>query len=456
MQNFIFISPGFPGNYENFCVALRSCGVNVLGIGDTPYDALSPRLRSVLTEYYRVENMENYDDMFRAVAFLSFRHGKIDYLESNNEYWLEQDARLREDFHITTGLQPKDMEPIKYKSKMKAGYQKAGVPCARFHLVQDLASAQAFIRTVGYPVIVKPDCGVGASDTWKIQNDEDLKRFFCNLPSVPYIMEEFVPGEICSYDAIVNSRGTPLFETGNISPVSIMDCVNEHDSIRFYIVDRLADDLETCGRACLKAFRVRSRFVHLEFFRLLEDHPYLGKKGQIVGLEVNMRPSGGPTPDMINFAYSTDCYQHYADMMIHDRLRHQTKATPCFCAYVGRWKEIPYVHSHCEIIDRFSGSLKIAEELPEVLAHGMGNYMYLAKLESRDAMDAFFRYALEVQTEKTPEEAGGAADSGKIEADPAERAGGAKPASPGKKSAASGKAPSRRRKTSGTAEQPSR
>ena len=55
MKNFIFISPAFPGNYENFCIALKANGVNVLGIGDTPYDSLSSRLRGTLTEYYRVE-----------------------------------------------------------------------------------------------------------------------------------------------------------------------------------------------------------------------------------------------------------------------------------------------------------------------------------------------------------------------------------------------------------------
>ncbi len=395
MRNFIFISPAFPANYENFCAALKADGVNVLGIGDTPYETLSQRLKDTLTEYYRVENMENYDEMFRAVTFLSFRHGKIDWLESNNEYWLEQDARLREDFHITTGLYPKDMALIKHKSRMKESYKKAGVPAARWQIVSDLKSAEDFIRQVGYPVIVKPDSGVGASDTWKIQNERDLKSFFCNLPSTPYIMEEFVPGEICSYDAIVNSKGRVLFETGNITPISIMDCVNDHDSIRFYIVDKVADDLRQCGRACLKAFHVRSRFVHLEFFRLLEDHAYLGPAGTVVGLEVNMRPSGGPTPDMVNFAYSTDCYQHYADMMVYDRLLHQTGATPCFCAYVGRWKEVSYVHSHAQILEKFQDSLKLSEELPEVLAHGMGNHMYLAKLESRSEMDEFFRYLLE-------------------------------------------------------------
>jgi biotin carboxylase len=93
-----------------------------------------------------------------------------------------QDAKLREDFHITTGLQPKDMALVKYKSKMKAGYEKAGIPTARYHLVTTLSEAKKFIRQVGYPVIVKPDSGVGASDTWKIQDEAQLKSFFCNLP----------------------------------------------------------------------------------------------------------------------------------------------------------------------------------------------------------------------------------------------------------------------------------
>ena len=33
MRNFIFISPHFPTNYENFCVRLHENGVNVFGIG---------------------------------------------------------------------------------------------------------------------------------------------------------------------------------------------------------------------------------------------------------------------------------------------------------------------------------------------------------------------------------------------------------------------------------------
>ena len=109
MKNVIFISPNFPANYWLFCRELKANGMNVLGIGDERYERLEPGLRENLTEYYKVDNLENYDSVYRAVAFLIFKHGPIDWLESNNEYWLERDAKLRTAFHITTGFQEADI-----------------------------------------------------------------------------------------------------------------------------------------------------------------------------------------------------------------------------------------------------------------------------------------------------------------------------------------------------------
>ena len=78
MKNFIFISPNFPTNYWKFCAELKKNGMNVLGIGDCPYDDLMPELRGSLSEYFKVSSLENYEEVFRAVAFLTYRHGKID------------------------------------------------------------------------------------------------------------------------------------------------------------------------------------------------------------------------------------------------------------------------------------------------------------------------------------------------------------------------------------------
>ena len=95
-MNFIFVSPHFPNTYWNFCDRLHRNGVNVLGIGDAPFDEIPGELKHCLTEYYRVDNLGSYEEMLRAVAYFTFHYGKIDWIESNNEYWLEMDAQLRD------------------------------------------------------------------------------------------------------------------------------------------------------------------------------------------------------------------------------------------------------------------------------------------------------------------------------------------------------------------------
>ena len=305
MRNFVFISPNFPTNYGMFCRELKNNGINVLGIGDQPYDELNPSLRDSLNEYYKVSNLENNDEVYRAIAYFIFKHGRIEWIESNNEYWLERDAKLRTDFNVTTSFQANDIPRIKFKSKMKEFYTKAGLSVARYHMVDEYDNAKKFIDEVGYPVVAKPDNGVGASHTFKIENDEQLGAFFAQKwDDTIYIMEEFVHGEVNSYDAIIDSNGEPIFETGNVTPGSIMDIVNNNDNSIYYIVKDLPEDTRAAGRATVKSFGVKSRFVHFEFFRLLQDQEGLGKKGDIMALEVNMRPCGGFTPDMINFAHS--------------------------------------------------------------------------------------------------------------------------------------------------------
>ena len=148
VKNLVFISPNFPTNYWQFCHELRNNGMNVLGIGEQPYDELLPQLKQSLTEYYKVSNLENYDEVYRAVAFFAFKYGRIDFLESNNEYWLEQDAALRTDFNITTGFHTCDIPRIKYKSKMKEYYKKAGIVTARYHQVKDIKGCRTFLKKV--------------------------------------------------------------------------------------------------------------------------------------------------------------------------------------------------------------------------------------------------------------------------------------------------------------------
>ena len=390
MKNFVFISPNFPTNYWMFCRELKNNGLNVLGIGDQPYDDLNPNLKESLNEYYKVSNLENSEEVYRAIAFFIFKYGRIDWLESNNEYWLERDAKLRTDFNITSGFQTGDIPYIKYKSKMKTNYIKAGIPVARYHLADTLEAALEFIKEVGYPVVAKPDNGVGASHTFKISSDEEMAAFFDQKwDGVPYIMEEFINAEVNSYDAIIDSNGEPIFETGNVTPNSIMDVVNNMDNSIYYIVKDLPEDTRAAGRATVKSFGVKSRFVHFEFFRLLEDHEGLGKKGDVMALEVNMRPCGGFTPDMINFAHSTDVYKIWADMIAFDKST-MPVGEHAYCAFAGLRDGKNFAMSHDDIMWKYGSQMKMVERIPDVLSGAMGNQMYVATFPTKEDMDAFY------------------------------------------------------------------
>lgn len=394
MKNFVFISPNFPTNYWQFCKELKNNGLNVLGIGDQPYNELSWDLKNSLNEYYKVSSLENEDEVYRAVAFFIHKYGRIDWLESNNEYWLERDAKLRTDFNITSGFHTCDMPKIKYKSKMKEYYTKAGIPVARYHLVDNIENCFAFVEEVGYPVVAKPDNGVGASDTYKIKDEEDMYEFFNKKASdVLYIMEEFITAEICSYDAIIDSNGEPMFEAGNVTPFSLMDVVNNADDSIYYIVKDLPEDTRATGRATVKSFGVKSRFVHFEFFRLTKDQ-HIGKKGQIVALEVNMRPSGGFSPDMINFARNSNVYKIWADMIAFD---HSTSPVGrhAYCAFAGLRDAKEYAMSHDDIMTKYGHCMKMVDRIPDALSGAMGNQMYMATFDTEEEMKTFYKDVLE-------------------------------------------------------------
>lgn len=392
-MNFIFISPHFPKTYWNFCDRLRCNGVNVLGIGDAPFDEIPYELKDCLTEYYRVDNLGNYDEMVRAVGYFTFHYGKIDWLESNNEYWLEMDAQLRTDFNITTGAQNDFIERIKFKSKMKESYRAAGVPVARHHMVCTIDAARAFIRTVGYPVIVKPDNGCGAEATYKLKNEDDLQNFFAHLPAIPYIMEEYINGTIVSFDGVADSHCVLLFYTSNVFPTPLLDIVSQKGDLAYWTQKSVPAALKDVGFRTIKAFGAKSRFFHCEFFQLNEDKPGLGKKGDYVALEVNMRPAGGYTPDMINFANSVDCYQIWADMVCYDEVRHLDLNGPkYYCVYASRRDCHSYKHSHEQILARYGSRLKMCDELPLALRLDMGDRMYTANVRTSVERDAFIRY----------------------------------------------------------------
>lgn len=366
-MNCVFLSPHFPAQYHRFCAQLKQAGANVLGIADAPYDSLPDEVRAALTEYYRVERMEDYEEMLRACGYFTHRYGKIDRIDSLNEYWLALEARLRDDFNIF-GIRSSDIGMIRRKSEMKERFRVAGVPVAAGWVVDSLEAARDLIGETGYPVVAKPDAGVGALDTFRIDSDTDLVRFFAHKPQVDYIIEAFVQGTITSFDGLCDAAGRPIFTTAHVFSQGIMETVNEARHIAYYSLRDIPPALEDAGRRCLEAFRVRERFFHIEFFHTGGDH--------YTALEVNMRPPGGFTTDMFNYACDIDIYRIWAELLVHGRTEVDF-ARKYHCCYASRKNGLPYFYSHDEILARYGGCMCQVDRVPGVFASALGDMGYI-------------------------------------------------------------------------------
>jgi len=370
-MNFVFLSPHFPPNYYRFAVALKNQGVNVLGLGDEYYDALRPELKSALAEYYRVNDMHNYDELLRALGYFTYKHGRIDRLDSQSEYWLETESRLRTDFNVT-GIRSDQIDRAKRKSLMRETYLKAGVKVARGGIVRSMEEALKLVKQTGYPLVAKPDIGVGAAATYKIQNESELGLFFKNKPPVDYVFEEFVRGQIFTFDGLTDRDGTPVFTNSMVYSKGIMETVLEDDLVYYYTLREIPDDLMELGCRVLEAFDVRERFFHFEFFRQEGT-------GDLLALEVNLRPPGGLTTDMFNYACDFDIYNGWASIIAGNGFPYPDYTHKYFCCYASRKNNRLYKHNEHEILSTFGEYVRHHEPISGIFSRALGDYGYIVR-----------------------------------------------------------------------------
>jgi hypothetical protein len=114
--------------------------------------------------------------------------------------------------------------------------------------------------------------------------------------------------------------------------------------------------------------------------------------GDFVALEVNMRPAGGYTPDMMDFAHSTDVYQIYADMVCNDARRLPESHEHFYCVYASRKDGHRYARTHGEIMARYGADMVMQEEMPPMNWPQMGRYMYTARLRRLEEVQAFIDF----------------------------------------------------------------
>lgn len=385
-MNYLLVSPNFPISQEFFAKGLKEKGINVLGVGSESYDALSQTLKDNLVEYFRVNDLEDYEEVFRAVAFLTYKHGKIDRIESNNEYWLELDARLREDFNVY-GVKPKQLELTKYKSKMKTMFKEAGARVAKGYAANNKEELNGILKKLELPLIAKPDNGVGSANTYKLLTQRDVEEFINEWnEKVSYFFEEFVEnGGLCTYDGLINQHGDIVFETSFIYTQPTLDLVNNELDYANIIEPNIDPKLKELGQRIVYKFGMRERFFHIEFFRLPD--------GEYIALEYNNRIAGGTCIDLYNYSYNISLYEIYADVVLDKKIK--DIVTNKYTLSLSRRNRYQYKNSLEDIKAKYSYSIRMITTVPEVFSAAMGNTIIIISVENKEQITEVMNYVHE-------------------------------------------------------------
>ena len=376
-MNYLLVSPNFPISQESFARKLVEKGVRVLGIGSENYDNLTDGLKNSLTEYYKVNDLENYEEVLRGVAFLIYKHGVIDRVESNNEYWLTLDSIIREQFNIP-GVKPKNLDFTKYKSKMKERFIKAEVPVAKGRAVKTIKELEKAIKDIKLPVIAKPDNGVGANNTFKLLSKEDVEIFENQWnQDVVYFIESYVDnGILCTYDGLIDSKGEVVFDTSFYYTKPTLDLLNDSLDYGNIISKEIDSKLKEYGRKIVKEFGMKERFFHIEFFKL--------PGGEYIALEYNNRIAGGITIDLYNYAYNCDLCELYAEVVVGEEV--PKYETDNYTATVSRRNKYNYKYSEDDVNIEYHEKIRMVEYVPKVFAEAMGDVIFIVTVGSKEEL----------------------------------------------------------------------
>jgi hypothetical protein len=383
-MNLLYISPSFPPTFYKFCVGLANKGIRVFGVGEDSFDQLNPELKRAFTDYYRVNSLENYEEIYRAAAFFIYKHGRIDIVESHNEHWMMHEANLREDFNIAEGPNVEQTIRIKRKSEMKKIFKNEKCPVVDGELVTDKPSLNKFIKKHGFPVFAKPDIGVGAMATYKISDEKSLANFWETKPEGDYFVEPFIDGQLLTFDGIADQNGDIVFYSSLHSMSGAFDLVANNGDLSYYLIRDIPKDVIEIGPKLVKAFGIKAKFFHLEFLRRKSDE-------KLFVLEMNCRPPGGYTVDLMNFTADVDVYQEWANIVADNKF-YAPVERKYFAAHIARKYGKSYAHTTEEIYSRFQHKIAMHTEVPLVFSEVMGNEAFLVRSPVEEDIFEMTRY----------------------------------------------------------------
>jgi formate-dependent phosphoribosylglycinamide formyltransferase (GAR transformylase) len=313
-MNVVFVEPFFPANQRQFARALAEAGATVIGIGEYDVGSFDDQLKGWLYHYERVPSVTDVDAMTRAVRWVQDKLW-VDRLEATVEAHTMPAAQVREACTIP-GTSVRTAWLCRDKPSMKEALRAAGVPTAASAAVRTAAEAREFAERIGFPLILKPRSGAGASGTVRVDSGPELDQalgVFGGQGVESIAVEEFVEGHEGFYDTITVDGQVALDFASHYYPNVLEAMRTRWISPQFVATNRIDTapeygELREMGRRVIAALGIGTSATHMEWF--------FGPKGLRFS-EIGCRPPGVGAWDLYSAGNEIDLYRAWADAVVH-------------------------------------------------------------------------------------------------------------------------------------------
>ncbi len=367
MRNVVFVVPYAMESTLRFVRAAANLeGVRLAIVSQEPSARLPKDVKEKLEGHVRCEDVHDASQLEQAVKNAGRElGGDVQALIGILETLQEPLAIVRERMSIR-GMDRKEAEGFRDKSRMKDIMRSHDVPCARHALVTNREQAHAFCKESGYPVVAKPPAGAGARNTMRLESPADLDGYLRSIPprpGAPLLLEEFIRGREHSFDS-VSIGGKHLFHSiSQYSPTPLE--VMQSPWIQWCVLlpretsGPEYDDIRAAGKLALDSLGMVTGMTHMEWFRR-DD-------GSLAISEVAARPPGAQFTSLISYAHDKDFYKVWAEISIFERFEAPERLYACGAAYLraqgtGVVSEI----AGLEEVERELGELVVDSKLPRV------------------------------------------------------------------------------------------
>ncbi len=314
-MNVIFIEPSFPYNQREFVRALHAAGANVIGIGERPVEHLSDELKSWLGDYVQVRSVVHEPSLLKAVKLIQGQLW-VDRLEATIEAHILAAAAVREATGIP-GTSTRTAYLCRDKPAMKEVLRNAGIPCAQSTRAETPQDARDFAAAVGFPIIVKPPAGAGASGTYSVHDAEVLEAVIQDsglADGQEVAVEEFIEGHEGFIDT-VTIDGEVAHEFITHYYPNVLEAMRQRWISPQMVVTNRIDapgyrEVRELTRKVIRIFGIGTSATHMEWF--------FGPKG-LKFSEIGCRPPGVGQWDVYNAANEFDLYFEWASAIVRGK-----------------------------------------------------------------------------------------------------------------------------------------